>query len=618
MKLSSVLNGADLFIEIRPETVIAMQGEEILSLPVERTLQGLVTSSNQDKIVENLRGFLKKKKWQTRARAFCAIDARGASLRALSLPACSAEEFPKLLRLQIESEFPLPPDELAWGWLRRAQQPTIGEAKTRRELVVVAVKKEILEDYARLFARCGITPVFTLAALARTWGNRAFGSGNCALLDVGQRQSELISFNGGVPASLRVISWGGENINRELQQELKIPAEDAERVRVGFDNGTQSNGESGQAFGRAVGSSMVILGRQLGDFKGQKIFLSGNSSGASQISQQLANTLGGGVECSRLTAVNGAPAAIGGLRAIVTGGEPQLPLVLRSKESRATYSGGSSGKWSGVQPFLQHWREALAQPDLRRWAIRIALLAVIAILFPLIEAVTMKPYFAKKLASLTSQKSRLAVIDREYGFLQFLKQNEPPYLDTLAIIASDSVPGTRLDSISMNRRGEVAIKGSMQNATQVTDFRSKLIKSGFFASVTVEEQSPTPDRQKINVRMNAQLKPLAARDLVSVDTILSNAPPLPPPGSFSGPASFAGPPPMMFPPGMPVPGGPPPEIGGMPPGVRPGRKSGPSSTVRIGPNGQVIISTNKGSSSTKTDTNSSSSEASNPATEGKE
>ena len=55
----------------------------------------------------------------------------------------------------------------------------------------------------------------------------------------------------------------------------------------------------------------------------------------------------------------------------------------------------------------------------------------------------------------------------------------------------------------------------MQNSQQVTDFRSKLIDSGFFAGVTVEEQTPSPDRQKLSVRMSAQWKPLSARQALA-------------------------------------------------------------------------------------------------------
>jgi hypothetical protein len=67
----------------------------------------------------------------------------------------------------------------------------------------------------------------------------------------------------------------------------------------------------------------------------------------------------------------------------------------------------------------------------------------------------------------------------------------------------------------MNRRGDLSLRASMQNSQQVADFRSKLIDSGFFANLTVEEQTPSPDRQKLTVRMSAQWKPLNARQALA-------------------------------------------------------------------------------------------------------
>src|SRR5207302_2338018 len=156
-------------------------------------------------------------------------------------------------------------------------------------------------------------------------------------------------------------------------------------------------------------------------------------------------------------------------------------------------------------------------------------------------------------------------------------QNQPPYIDTLTILACSVGPGSRFDSISMNRHGELAIKGSLKDSTQVTDFRSKLIKSGYFSSVVVEEQTPTQDRQKLNVRITAQLKPDASRAAVSVDTILSNAPPVTPSGGgFGGPE-------MMFPGGMPMPGMRMP--GPLPAPARPTRPTNapPAKTEKSGP-----------------------------------
>src|ERR1041385_4270986 len=143
-----------LFIEFRQASLRVLQGEQSLSLPLERQPNGRLTSDCKEKLTAALQNFLKKKNWQPRLRAVCAIDARGVSLRRLSVPANARQDFENVLRLQLESEFPLPPEELAWGCLQREQRAGTLE-NGKRELTVVAVKKDIVEDYAQLLSACG-------------------------------------------------------------------------------------------------------------------------------------------------------------------------------------------------------------------------------------------------------------------------------------------------------------------------------------------------------------------------------------------------------------------------------------------------------------------------------
>jgi hypothetical protein len=152
-------------------------------------------------------------------------------------------------------------------------------------------------------------------------------------------------------------------------------------------------------------------------------------------------------------------------------------------------------------------------------------------LIPYGEALALKSHVASKLAAIKNDQGRLAVIERELDFLEYLQANEPPYLDALLVLAKSSPPGTRFDSVSMNRRGELSLRGSLHDGQQVADLRTKLIGSGFFASVGVEEQAPTPDRQKVNVRMTAQWKPAASRILPSAEpaTATSDSKKLPAP-----------------------------------------------------------------------------------------
>ena len=181
-----------------------------------------------------------------------------------------------------------------------------------------------------------------------------------------------------------------------------------------------------------------------------------------------------------------------------------------------------------------------------RWAAAAALLVLLAFLFPFLEAFVMKPRLEKQLAAIKADRGRLALIDSELEFLRHLKQNHAPYIDVLYMVARSVPPGARFDSISLNRQGLLSVRGSMRDATQVAEFRSKLLDSGLFSSVSVEEQSPSPDRQKLVIRMAAQWQSARARELAAAAA--AKEPEIP-----KGPSSGG------FPPGMP----------GMPPGFSP-------------------------------------------------
>ncbi|HZV36714.1 MAG TPA: hypothetical protein VFB72_19210, partial [Verrucomicrobiae bacterium] len=72
------------------------------------------------------------------------------------------------------------------------------------------------------------------------------------------------------------------------------------------------------------------------------------------------------------------------------------------------------------------------------------------------------------------------------------------------------------DSVNMDQHGDMTLRGTMQNGQQVTDFREKLIGSGFFSSVSVEEQTPNPDHQHVSVRMTAHWKPFEGRSGLAI------------------------------------------------------------------------------------------------------
>ena len=434
------MNSTPVYLEINQTSLKVLRENAGLELPLERAANGRLTAGCKEKLAASLQQFLDRKPWQPRATAFCAISANGVSLRRLSLPASAGADLQRLLLLQIEGEFPLSPDELAWGW-----QTLSPSGAAKQDILVAAVRQEVMADYAEMLISGGVKPVFTLAALARAalcpTPLRA-----CAMLDLNGSQAELMTFENGAAVGVRVFS-------------LAAVAE---------------------SVAKALGPN----------WSGQKLILTGADG---ELTSQITRTVGSGVAVETLVTESGTgrSAAVYGLKKSSAQNGGSLPLVLQVKAKR---TGGSFD---------------FSAPDVKLWAMRAAALVCALLILPYAEALLAKPFLNRKLSTLSAETNRLATIDRELEFLQSLKQNQPPYLDAIYLMSKLAPQGSKIDSLTMNRRGEVSLRGSVRDATQVTDFRTKLISSGFFANLAVEEQSP--GQGKLNVRISAQWKPAEAR-----------------------------------------------------------------------------------------------------------
>jgi Tfp pilus assembly PilM family ATPase len=528
-----------VYIEIRQSSLKALKGETGLELPLERAPGGGLTKPCREKLTISLQGFLKKEVWQPRFRAYCAIGARGVSLRRLTLPATTKENFKRLLALQIESEFPLPPDALAWGYRQISgagapADPASISSAAKQELLVVAVKREVVEEYSEILSECGVVPVFTVAAIARRHA-RQHPPQTCALLDVGRNYTELTTFEDGEPLAIRVLPWGGESMTSAIAEKLGISRDEAEKLKIELAQAPSGGAERGPIIQAAIDAALDSLAGAInGHWTGQKIYLSGRSAQVKDLAPQLARRLGNGTQCELLdlTPGEGRSAAVLGLRTATAHGKESPLVTLQSKPTN-----GSA---------------ALSRPASWKWAALALGLAIFSMALPYLEAPWLNWRLSKRLKAIQADRGRLVAIDRELDFLRHLKQNQPPYLDALFLLAKAVPPGSKLDSVSMNRRGDLALRGSMKDGTQVAGFRSKLIDSGFFSSVAVEEQTPTPDRQKVTVRITAQWKPANDRQSLSIGPTAEelekakNRPKDPPPGAF--PPMNMGPPggmPMM-------------------------------------------------------------------------
>lgn len=346
------------------------------------------------------------------AQIFCLLPAKGISFRKISLPARAQADIDRLLPMQIDAQFPLSSDELAWGYL---ETPTTNGAM--KELLVAALKKEALEPYRAIIAGAGFTPVFAIAALARR-AQIPRETPPFAILDVKKTGAELLLAANDGTFSLRSV------------------------------DPTAVTGVS-------------------------KLYVGGSTPA--------------GLAATPLP-VQTPTTAIAGLREQLRRGE--TPLLIQAERG-------------AIAP--------LKAPSQWRWAAAAAALLIAFLGLRMAEPVLRQQRAAKRLDELKAHQSKLPKLDREVSFLQFVKTNQPSYLDALAALGSAS-QGTKMEALTISRRGELSLRGQMQNPQGPTTMRAKLLDSGFFSLVTIDEQTPMPNNaQQVNFRLTALLRPESER-----------------------------------------------------------------------------------------------------------
>lgn len=398
----------------------------------------------------------------------CALPGRGVSIRSISIPSnVPVTTLHSVLRLQIESQFPISPDLLAWGWrdLPKSTDDTSAPPNAQRELTVFAMRKEILESYAEALSAISVPVWFTLAAV----GSRASRGGaqpidSNRLLCLGASHSEVWGFQAECPASLKQVPLGTES-RSVLSQEAEA-AELSTRLRRALDSGTSPlEGPLLIEVDPTHSSEASLLLRGL-DPRLRFEILQGRQDGA-------------------------IPPSVVGLMRLLEGGRlDSLPL----------FNVGSSVPAS-PSPARERFRYAAAAG--------LILLALVALRYG--EAAIGKAQGTTKLQQVRKYKERFPAIDKELGFLQHLQSHQNTFLDVLYVVGKASPPGTKMDSFSMSRRGDLSLRLTFRPPDQALSFRSNLIDSGLFTNLVVEEQTPSQDRQQMVLRISAQTRDRESR-----------------------------------------------------------------------------------------------------------
>ena len=201
------------------------------ALPSEAIVQGAFL--NTTAIVDSIRQALESAGIRSRDVA-TAISGHSVIVKKVTVQAMSREQLEESIQWEAEQYIPFDVNEVNLDF----QILDTAEGEGQMDVLLVAAKKDLLDDYVQVIAEAGYTAqVVDIAGFAVENAyevNRGEDDGEViALANVGSQVTNINVVSGGIPVFTRDVALGGALYTEEIQKTLSIAFEEAERIKIG-------------------------------------------------------------------------------------------------------------------------------------------------------------------------------------------------------------------------------------------------------------------------------------------------------------------------------------------------------------------------------------------------
>lgn len=158
--------------------------------------------------------------------------------RYLSMPKMTDAELKKAMVFKLEDHIPFKPDEVYTDYYVMGEEKS---TKTRIMVFLVAAKKDLLDERVKIVQQAGLEPkLVTIDALA---ARQSFyynyphkNQANAALLNIGDKITNLIITQGQVPYFVRDTRFGGETITAAIKNKMELSEKEAQDLKINLKN----------------------------------------------------------------------------------------------------------------------------------------------------------------------------------------------------------------------------------------------------------------------------------------------------------------------------------------------------------------------------------------------
>jgi len=155
-------------------------------------------------------------------------------VKKINLEVMEEEELFEYISSEAEQYIPFDIDEV---YLDFQDLHTAGEEGERTDIMLVAAKKEVVDDYLDMLQKLKLKPVLVDVdgfALENIWENSTETVENVALVDIGASKMNINIIADGASVLARDIVVGSEQLTDQIANTLGVEYEEAEQIKLGL------------------------------------------------------------------------------------------------------------------------------------------------------------------------------------------------------------------------------------------------------------------------------------------------------------------------------------------------------------------------------------------------
>lgn len=267
-------------------------------LPPEAIVDNAIMDSSS--IVDIVKGLVESQKLKTKNVA-TSISGHSVIIRKIQLPIMTEEEMEASIQWEAEQYIPFEISEVNLDF--QILGPDANDASLMN-VILVAAKKDFVNDYVALFRECGLNPqVVDIDCFAvENVYDVNYGTNEdeiVALIDMGASSMNVNVLRGGMSVFTRDIQVGGNAFNEEIQKRLGLNNEDAEIVKLGGEVAdvtaeavAEVMEDATESLTQEVQRSIDFFSATSSDEKVQKVYITGGVSKVSAVRASLESRLG--------------------------------------------------------------------------------------------------------------------------------------------------------------------------------------------------------------------------------------------------------------------------------------------------------------------------------------